>query len=282
MKTAFLLLFLAGGLLSCKEVSKKAGSTVQAPLETPSGTDTFVLENRVYSALAGGLSVREKPDANAAVIGKIEYGQPISTPPLPTDPAELPQNTSVPVTLGGMKTYWVKVLTGGKTGYVIDAYVSDYRPPAAGTKDLKGWSGTMSKPFEKPFVSRPKEQTLYQDGLGVYRQLYQNGVVYTQADGYEYFSTSLQLPGTTVLKVLNCLRGLEDFKAIFKSGAPLQKGSYTVADAEVPEGYQWETTYDLQGLYLQSVRISWSSGSYNTITLIQLETEVLVAYSSGV
>jgi hypothetical protein len=283
MKKSLLFLILAGSLLSCKEDSKgvaKSPQVTNAP--AVANGDTIILNNEVYASLAGGLSVREKPDANAAVIGKIEYGAPVGMPPVPSDPLETSENNSVPLTLAGMATYWVAVQVSGKTGYVVDAYISDYPPPPAGAKDLKDWANAMGKPYGAAFVSRPKVQTLYQDGIGVSRQLYTNGTVLSEADGHEYLCSSLQLPNTTVLKVLNCLRSLKDFEEIFKSDAPLQKGTYTVPDAALPEGYEWVTTYDPQGLVLESVCVSWSEGSFNTITITQLGTEVVVSYSSGV
>ena len=286
MKNRYLFLLLAGGLLSCKDGQKSSTTQANAPTQTASATtasgDTIILNNEVYAILAGGLSVREKPDANAAVIGKIEYGAVVELPPVPTDGGLVPQNNSVPVNLAGMATYWIKAQIGGKTGYVIEAYVSDYPPPPAGTKDLKGWAQAISKPYGAAFVSQSKTKNFYQDGIDIYRQLYNNGGVYSESVGYEYFATSLQLPNTTLLKVLNCLRGLEDFAPVFKANAPLKKGSYTVPDTQMPEGYQWVTTYDATGQYLQAVSVSWSDGGYSTITVTQLETDVIVSFSSGV
>ncbi len=283
MRNFGFLILLSASLPACKNSSQKElAPAAHTTAQTTASVDTVTLSNQVYSSLAGGLSVREKPDAGAPVIGRIDYGAPVEMPPVPSDPAALPQNSSVPVTLGGMATYWVQAQVGGKTGYVIDAYVSDYPPPPAGTQDLKEWAGAMSKTYGAAFVSRSATKTFYQDGMDIYRQLYTNGVVFSEATGYEYICTSLQLPNTTVLKVLNCLRGLKDFKEIFKTDTPLQKGTYTVSDAALPEGYQWVTTYDPQGSFLQSVSISWSEGSFNTITITQLETEVVVSYSSGV
>ena len=287
MKKSILLFLLAGGLLACNNGQKSAGNPqTSATAQTPSATnalgDTIILSNEVYATLAGGLSVREKPDANAAVIGKIEYGAVVELPPVPTDGGVVPQNNSVPVNLAGMATYWVKAQIGGKTGYVIEAYLSDYPPPPAGTKDLKGWAQAISKAYGAAFVSQSKTKNFYQDGIDIYRQLYQNGTVYTEETGYEYFATSLQLPNTTLLKVLNCLRGLEDFGPVFKANAPLKKGSYTVPDTQLPEGYQWVTTYDATGQYVQAISVSWSDGGYSTITVTQLETDVIVSFSSGV
>ncbi len=282
MKKSLLFLLLAGGLVSCKDTAHPTPTASQTTAANTVAGDTVILSKEVYASLAGGLSVREKPDANAAVIGKMEYGQPVDLPPVLTDGSVLPENNSVPVNLAGMATYWIKVQIGGKAGYVVDAYVSDYPPPPAGTKDLKEWAGAMSKPYGDAFVSQSQTKNFYQNGIDIYRQLYNNGAVYSQSLGYEYYAASLQLPSTTILKVFNCLRGLEDFSAIFKANAPLRKGFYTIPDAEVPDGYQWTTTYDATGQYLQAISISWSDGSYSAITITQLETDVIVSYSSGV
>lgn len=273
-----LLALLVLTLPACKESGKPALAQSQS---APQAGDTVELEEHHYSSLPGGLSMRDRPDAAAPVTAKIAYGAQIEQ----HRPAEASSGEeSKPVSIGGMDTYWVKASAGGKTGYVIEAYLSDYAPPPAGTQDLKGWAESMGRHYGSAFNSRARIQNIQDPGISIHRQLYDNGAVYGEGQGYEYFYVSLQLPNTSILKVLNCIKNLKEFEAVFKNNAPLKRGSYVVPDSSLPEGYQWKTTYSGDGTsgWLQSLSISWSDGGYSTLSIRELETEVIVVYSTGV
>jgi hypothetical protein len=67
-----------------------------------------------YVAASSGLSIREKPGAKAAVVGKIAD----------TYPEEI-----VTITTEGIVGAWAATTYAGKTGYIVNSYLFPYPPP---------------------------------------------------------------------------------------------------------------------------------------------------------
>src|SRR5688572_14837123 len=82
----------------------------------------------VYVSAKTGLSMRDKPDAKATVIGKIPYGTKINV----NYPEEI-----VNINTEGMEGAWGKVTFGGKTGYIVNSYLMPSPPPKATVKTMK-------------------------------------------------------------------------------------------------------------------------------------------------
>ena len=256
----------------------------KVPAIPAAAADTAILGDKAYNSATFGLSMRGRPDAAAPVTYKIPYGAPVA-PVKPADPNEPPPSTGADtITLDGMHTYWVKVTADNKTGYVVDAYVSDYAPPPAAAAGIREWAAATGKPYGKSFYGKPRVQTLQQDGLSVFRQLYDNGAVYSEAQGHEYICQTLQLPNTSILKVYNCIKLLKDFEDVFKANTTLRRGHYKIPGKGADEGYDWNVEYEEGGgtSWIKSISIGWSGGGYSTLTIRAAETDVLVSYSTGV
>ncbi len=108
----------------------------------------FYAQIRVMHAAAkAGLSIREKPAADAKVLEKIAYGEKVA---VSYDP-----DTTYTITTEGLNGHWAKVAYKGKTGYIVNSYLFPSLPPKAGIKTLKAYLAQLA-PVAGPALTTKK------------------------------------------------------------------------------------------------------------------------------
>ncbi len=240
---------------------------------------TFSLsaQEALYTTAPAGLSLRQGPGDKARVLTRIAYGTKITGMSMSDDTLSGQQ-----AVIGGLPSSWRKVKYKDTLGYVADAYLSRLAPPRSGTKDLKAYAAQLSPVAGAPLVKEEQHERISEGGVSVSRQLYKNGMVYSSFTGYEYMAESLQFPDQTTVTVYNLIRNLTEYAPVFKTSPELKEGKYTTKDAQGVV-YTWEVRYTHEnGLWLDEIKVSWEDGGYSSLSVRNIEAEVIVTYSSGV
>lgn len=235
-------------------------------------------QEKHYAIASPELSLRQGPGTQSPVLAKIPYGSPLVPVNTNNDTDSYQQ-----VVVGGLPGYWKKVKYKEATGYVIDAYLSGIAPPKPGTKDMSSYASQVSRPFGNKLTTGKSPTHIEEGGEVISRQLYQNGMVYTQVTGYEYMAETLQFPAAHIASVYNLLRNIDEFGPVLKTNNDLKEGEHTTKDSK-GKVYTWKVMYEKENgtTWLQAIKINWEEGGYYNLEVRALETEVIVTYSSGV
>ena len=179
----------------------------------------------MYVAARTGLSIREKPQAEAKVLDKIPYGTKIVL-----IPSDQEMNTII---VEGMKGYWQKVKYNNKTGYIIDSYLFPSPPPKLTTvKELRNYISQITVPFgSKLVVKSGSMMNISEGGWETHKQLYKNGAEWHHNIGYEYGSDTYFLPNFTLEQGFLLLRMIPEFKLVFG-----EKDEFPNADKTIKRG----------------------------------------------
>jgi len=229
-----------------------------------------------YVALKGGLSIREKPETGAAVIGKIPYGTKISV--------LQPPNEIKPITTEGIQGQWKLVKYGGKSGYIINSYVFPWPPPnTAQVKDMKKYLAQVTQPFGSKLVI--KKGDLNKNSVGSWqlsKQLYKNGGEWQEFLGYEYKSDIYILPDFTIAQGFLLLRLIPEFKDVFSENEeyPVNSKKYTKAGIEYEVVVEKDETTTVLPWY-RKIKIEYADGPFHLFEMYYLDNQLVIFFNSA-
>ena len=228
-----------------------------------------------YVAAKTGLSIREKPAADAKVVDKIPYGTKISL-------LELGEE-KISIVTEGILGYWQKVKYNNKTGYIIDSYLFPWVPPKLATiKDMKGYIGQVTVPFGARLSTKSGNVNNIEDGgWEMKKQLYKNGAEWQQHLGYEYGSDVFLLPGFSIQQGFLLLRLIPEFKNVFgeKDEFPLESKKITKGNIE----YEITVTKRMFGdnyPWIEKIRIEYNEGASYFLEMYMLDYQLVIFYLS--
>jgi hypothetical protein len=239
-----------------------------------------VMDGTYYVAAKSGLSMRDKPDANAKVLEKISYGTKVTTIAEDGDWKE--------ITTESMMGHWKKVKFNNKTGYIVDNYLLPWAPPKlAGIKDLKQYLAQVSLPHGTKLIVKSGNMTqLTESGWELNKQLYKNGAEWHEYFAYEYGSDTYFLPNFSLQQGFLLLRLIPEFKDIFgeKDEFPTTSKKYT------KNGIEYELTIvktidepDYTGPYtIEKIKISYTDGASYEFEMYTQDNQLLIFFGSGV
>jgi hypothetical protein len=232
--------------------------------------------NTYYVAAKTGLSIREKPAANAKVLDKIPYGARIS---LLEDSGEW-----VEIKTEGLTGHWRKVKYNNHTGYIVGSYLFTSPPPTVTIKDMRAYFAQISTPFgSKLVVKSGVLQNVEEGGWELHKQLYKNGAEWHKTIGYEYHSDTYFLPGFTMEQAFLLVRMIPEFKEVFgekeeypTTGKMYKKGEREykiVVDKEEYEGgFSW----------IKKISVEFEDGAIYDFEMFQTDNQVVIIFGSGV
>jgi hypothetical protein len=226
----------------------------------------------VYVAAKTGLSIREKPETSAKVLGKIPYGTKISLSAM----NEAAKN----INTEGLSGTWRKVTYDNKTGYIVDSYLFSIPPPKASAKTMKDYLAQLSAPAGAKLEI--KKTGIEGEGSILNKQLYKNGAEWHEFLGYEYNSDTYFLPDFTMQQGFLLIRLLEEFKEAVseKDEFPVKSKTVNKGDHEYAIKVENETVTDLP--LINRITIEFESGAYYKLELFQLDNQLVVFYGGGV
>lgn len=237
-------------------------------------TFSVVAQNNLYVAAKSGLSMRDKPDAKATVIGKIPYATKVSV----TYPEEI-----VNITTEGIIGAWAKVTYGGKTGYIVNSYLFPSVPPKATVKTMKDYLGQLSVPFgAKLVVKSGSMNNIEEGGWEMRKQLYKNGAEYHEILGYEYNSDTYFIPNFNMNQGFLLLRLIPEFSDVFaaQDEFPTQNKTYKKGEVEYEVKVESEMLGDTP--WYKRITVSFADGGITTFEMFQTDNQLVIVYGSGV
>lgn len=275
---AFILLiaFQSAGTVQQTNIQAKLSST-KDDSEIKS-IDTLALSDEYYATFPTGLNILEQPNPKAKILGKIPYGERLNIVP------ENPEMTSAnmePSILDGWPTSWVEIKYKDKKGYVPYGYLCNFKPPILGSETLEDWAKQMKILSGKYTFAQLKGKNNTMNQLSVERQLLANGGVLTLGGGWEYHYTSILLPNTSVIQVLNAVKGLAELKELFTANTIIKTGTYHKTQSS--DGVVWTIRQQESNgsKWLQGITIESTDEGYFGLNIQQVGTEVLITIDSG-
>jgi hypothetical protein len=227
-----------------------------------------------YVASKSGLSIREKPDAKATVLGKIPYGTKITI--------SYPENESK-INTEGIDGVWAKTTFGGKTGYIVNSYLFSSPPPKPTIKTMKEYLAQLSTPFgAKLVVKNGTMNNVEEGGSQLQKQLYKNGAEWHEFGGYEYSSNTYFLPDFTLQQGFLLLRMIPEFKVVWTD-----KDEFPTADKKLTKGdieYEIKVEKEMLGdtPWIKRISIGFADGGVYTFEMYQLDNQLVIFYGSGI
>ena len=229
-----------------------------------------------YVAIKGGLSIREKPETGAAVLGKIPYGTKISV--------LQPPNEIKPIVTEGVEGQWKLVKYGGKSGYIINSYLFPWPPPNTTTvKEMKQYFTQITQPFgSKLAVKKGNLNNISEGGWQINKQLYKNGAEWQEFLGYEYHSNVYILPDFTITQGFLLLRLIPEFKEVFgdKEEFPTESKKYKKGELEYEVTIEKEMLSDSP--WYKKIKLEYSDGAWYHFEMYYLDNQLVIFYSAGV
>lgn len=228
----------------------------------------------LYVAAKSGLSMRDKPDAKATVIGKIPYGTKVTV----SYPGEI-----VNISTEGITGAWATVTYSGKTGYIVNSYLLPSPPPRAGVETMKQYLAQLSAPFgTKLVVKNGTMNNIEEGGWELRKQLYKNGGEWHEFAGYEYGSNTYFIPLFTIEQAFILIRLIPEFKEVFDDKAELPAKSKTIRKGEVEYEIKVDTEMIGDNPWLKKISVGFADGAMYDFQLYQVENQIVIFYGSGV
>ena len=234
----------------------------------------------MYVAAKTGLSIREKPDANAKVLDKIPYGTKIFL--IDEDGAWKDFIAE------GLTGYWRKVKFNAKTGYIVDSYLFPWPPPKLATvKDMKQYLVQVAGLFGQKVVTRSGTmKQLTESGWELSKQFYKNGAEYQEFLAYEYGSTHYFLPGFTLQQGFLLCRLIPEFKEIFGEKDEFPTASKKFKKGEIEYDIELRKTVDEPEYSgpntIEKIRIGYEDGASYQFEMYIIENQLVISFSAGV
>lgn len=233
-----------------------------------------VAQNNLYVAARSGLSMRDKPDAKATVIGKIPYGTKISV----NYPEEI-----VNITTEGIIGAWAKTTFNGKTGYVVNSYLFPVTPPKATIKTMKEYLAQLSPVFgAKLVVKSGKMDNIEEGGWEIQKQLYKNGAEWHEHLGYEYGSSAYFIPGFTLTQGFLLVRLIPEFKAIFNDKDEFPTENKTMKKGEVEYDIKVEKEMLGDNPWYKKIKLEYADGAVVFFEMYQIDNQLVIFTGLGV
>ena len=232
-------------------------------------------ESIFYVASKTGLNIREKPETGSKVLDKIPYAAKITL----TEASE--QNKRI--NTEGFAGYWRKVTYNNKTGFIIDAYLLPYPPPATGTKTIKEYFSQISTAFGDSLVIRDEvKNNMEEGGSQTIKQLYKNGSEWHEFLGYEYNSMTYFIPGFTMQQAFLLIRLVPELVDYID-----EKDEYITAGKKLKKKgreYEYKVEKEIFGdtPWINRIKIVFEEGAIYNFEMFQIDNQVVIFYGAGV
>jgi hypothetical protein len=231
-------------------------------------------QTKTYVALKAGLSIREKPDVKATVIGKIPYGTGIAV--------SYPEKV-IEVSTEGLHGAWAKTTYGGKTGYIINSYLLPVPPPKAGIKTAKEYLAQLSTTAGAPLIiKRGSIMNIEEGGSETKKQLYKNGAEYHSVVGYEWHNDVYFLPDFTLEQGFVLLRLIPEFNYVFAEGDVFPAKNTTLKKNDVECEVKVETEEFGDQKWIKKITVEFTGEGVTTFEMFQLGNQLVISFGGGV
>ncbi|MBP6432193.1 MAG: SH3 domain-containing protein [Ferruginibacter sp.] len=235
----------------------------------------FAQSKTVYNAFKPGLSIRESPSAQAAVISKISYGEKLTL--------VNPYSDTVSVINEGMTGYWNLVEYKGKKGYVVGIYLFDMPPPKASVKTMKDYFAQLSA-VASPLVVYSKNKNTDEMFSQYKKQLYKNGCEYHEATFYESGYNTYFLPEVDLQKGFILTRLIPEFKDAFSATDvyPTENKKIKVKRQAYESDKEIKVVKSTWGNAVDKIVVTYEDGANYEFEIYELNGQLVISFGGGV
>lgn len=237
-------------------------------------TFTIAQTKVVYNAYKPGLSMRDKPGAQASVLTKIPYGEKVTL--------VNPFNDTTTVVNEGMKGYWNLVEYKGRQGYVAGIYLLDIAPPKATVKTMADYFKQISTPAGAAVtsVTGNKDSEMYSS---LKKQLYKNGCEYHEASFYESGYNTYFIPELTLQQGFILTRLIPEFKDVFSATDPYPSANKKIKMTGLGEGEKEIRIYADEGAnWINKITVGFEQGAIYEYEIFELHGQLVISFGGGV
>lgn len=232
-------------------------------------------QKNVYNAYKPGLSMRDKPGTQSAVITKIPYGEKLQLVNT--------FNDTVPVMNEGMAGYWSQVEYKGQKGYVVGVYLLDIEPPKQAVKTMVDYFTQTSAAAGAPVITvKGKDDEEMHSRYK--KQLYKNGCEYHEAHFYEAGYNTYFIPGLTLQQGFVLVRLIPEFKAVFGPSETYPVTNKKVSISNASGGGEKETrVYKEEGSnFINKITVGYEDGAVYDFEMYELHGQLVISFGGGV
>jgi uncharacterized protein YgiM (DUF1202 family) len=238
-------------------------------------SNVFAQSKTVYNAFKAGLSIRETPSSQAAVISKIPYGEKLTL--------VNPYSDTFTVVNEGMIGYWNLIEYKGKKGYVVGIYLFDMPPPKATVKTMKDYFAQLSTVAGSPVVF--SKNKLGNEMYSQYKkQLYKNGCEYHEATFYESGYNTYFLPEVDLQKGFILTRLIPEFKDAFSAtdNYPTESKKIKVKRQSYDSEKEIKVVKSDGGNWTDKIVVNFEDGAIYTFEIYELNGQLVISFGGGV
>lgn len=236
---------------------------------------SFAVKSQIeskYVCFSTGLNMRDKPNLQAKVLGKIPYATKLQINRQKID--------TVPVTVENMVGYWTPVTFQGKTGYILNCYLVSIVPPKKGTENMQAYLKQITTPVGPLVkVGKGNMHSITENGYEMKKQLYKNAAAWHNMTAYEYSADAYYLPEINVQEAFLIVRQIKEFEEMFteKDQMPIKNETSELKkikiDAEPFGNDKW----------IKKIEVESNMGPHHVLTIESLDTgEVVIKQTFAV
>ncbi len=235
----------------------------------------FAQSKTVFNAFKPGLSIREMPSSQAAIISKIPYGEKLTLINQYAD--------TVMVVNEGMAGYWNLVEYKGKKGYVVGIYLFDMPPPKVSVKTMKDYFTQLST-IASPLVVFSKGKRSNEMYSEYKKQLYKNGCEYHEATFYESNYNTYFLPEVDLQKGFILVRLIPEFKDAFSAtdNYPTESKKFKVKRQSYESEKEIKVIKVNAGNWTDKIVVSFEDGANYEFEIYELNGQLVISFGGGV
>lgn len=228
----------------------------------------------VYNAFKPGLSMRDKPGAQATVVTKIPYGEKVTLVNTYNDTAAVINE--------GMSGYWNLVEYKGKKGYVVGIYLLDIAPPKATVKTMEDYFKQLS-PAAGSALSTESGKQDDEMHSRFRKQLYKNGCEYHEAYFYESGYNTYFIPNLTLQQGFILVRLIPEFKDVFTAADAFPSaGKKTKMPPPLEGEKEIKVIKEEGGNWINKISVGYEDGAVYEFEMFELHGQLVISFGGGV
>jgi hypothetical protein len=225
-------------------------------------------------AAKSGLSMRDKPDAKAAVLVKIPYGTKLTV--------AYPE-AIVNINTEGLEGAWAKTTYNGKTGYIVNSYLLPWSPPKPTVKKMLDYFKQVSVAAGSPLIIKVgSTDSLEGDGSTTKKYLFKNGAEVHEEMFYESNNNNYFLPGLTLQQGFILLRLIPEFSDVFAANDELPASDKTFKKGEREYTIKLEKDITNGFTWINRITMDYEEGAVYHFEMFVAGGQLIIIFGGGV
>jgi hypothetical protein len=228
-------------------------------------------QTTAYISAKNGLSLRDKPSTNGAVITKLAYGEKIT----------ITGQDSTQIAVEGFSGNWLKVTSSKNSGYIVSAYTLPFPPPKAGTTSFESYFKQISTVSG---LSKTGKNPADEYATSVVKTLFTNGAELWQMQAVDDMATTVVLPECSLQQAFQLIRLVGEFGPIIKADTEFPTIDYDRQSSIGAASIRLSSKKDdnTGKMIVDKIHIERTEGAVETLEIFILNGNAIVNYTAGV